>query len=70
MDELMYIDKYKILKPKAEHTSVYVFHNKKYGTNLFVNALGADGAYQAFDECEFTNRSEWIIMLELENQPS
>jgi hypothetical protein len=32
-------------KPKAEHTSVYVFHNKKYGTNLFVNALGADGAY-------------------------
>jgi len=32
--------------------------------------LGADGAYQAFDECEFANRSEWIIMLELENQPS
>jgi hypothetical protein len=67
MDQLMKKQKVLTFKPKAEHTSVYVFHNKKYGTNLFVNALGADGAYQAFDECEFTNRSEWIIMLELEN---
>ena len=70
MDKLMKKQKVLTFKPKAEYTSVYVFHNKKYGTNLFVNALGADGAYQAFDECEFTNRSEWIIMLELENQPS
>ena len=58
------------LKPKANYTSVYVFHNKQYGTNLFVNALSADGAYQAFDECGFTNRSQWTIMLELANQPS
>ena len=58
------------LAPKADHSSVYVFHNKKYGTNLYVNAWGADEAYQTFDDCEFTNRSEWIIMLELEQQPS
>ena len=58
------------LKPKAKHNSVYVFHNKKYNTNLFVNALGADEAYQVFDKCKFTNRSEWTIMLEIANQPS
>ena len=58
------------LAPKADHSSVYVFHNKKYGTNLYVNAWGADEAYQTFDDCEFTNRSEWTIMLELEQQPS
>ena len=40
------------LAPEAEHSSVYVFHNKKYDTNLFINAW------------------DWIIMLELENQPS
>ena len=59
-----------ILKPKANNTSVYVFHNKQYGTNLFFNALGADEAIRAFDKCKFTNRSEWTIMLELANQPS
>jgi hypothetical protein len=58
------------LAPEAEDSSVYVFHNKKYGTNLFINAFGAEGAYDKFDECEFSNRSEWIIMLELANQPS
>jgi len=58
------------LAPEAEDSSLYVFHNKKYGTNLFINAWGANEAYAKFDECEFSNRSEWIIMLELENQPS
>ena len=70
MDELMKKQKVVTLAPEAEHSSVYVFHNKKYGTNLFVNAWGADEAYKKFDECEFSNRSEWIIMLELANQPS
>jgi hypothetical protein len=58
------------IAPKAEHSCVYVFHNKKYDINLFVNAWGADEAYAKFDECEFANREEWTIMLELENQPS
>ena len=58
------------IAPKAEHSSVYVFRNKKYNTNLYIDAWGADEAYQIFDECEFANRSEWVIMLELENQPS
>ena len=40
------------LAPEAEDSSVYVFHNKKYGTNLFINAWGADEAYQKFDECK------------------
>ena len=70
MDELMKKQKVLTLAPKAEHSSVYVFRNKKYNTNLYIDAWGADEAYQIFNECEFTNRSEWTIMLELENQPS
>ena len=70
MDELMKKQKVLTLAPKAEHSSVYVFRNKKYNRNLYIDAWGADEAYQIFDECEFTNRSEWVIMLELENQPS
>jgi len=58
------------LRPDAEHQNTYVFYNKKYDINLFVNAWGADEAYQKFDECKFVEREEWIIMLELANQPS
>ena len=70
MDELMKKQKVINIRPDAEHQSTYVFYNKKYDTNLFINAWGADEAYAKFDECRFGNRSEWIIMLELANQPS
>ena len=57
------------IAPEAEHNSVYIFYNKKYNINLFLDACGADEAYQKFDECKFVEREEWIIMLELANQP-
>jgi len=57
------------IAPEAEHQCTYVFHNKKYGINLFIDAWGADEIYAKFDECRFSNREEWIIMLELANQP-
>ena len=70
MDELMKKQKVVTLVPEAEHSNVYVFHNKKYDINLFVNAWGADEAYEIFDLCGFKNKLEWRIMLELDNPPS
>ena len=69
MDELMKKQKVINIAPEAEHISVYIFYNKKYNINLFINAWGAEEAYAKFDECAFENRSEWRIMLELANQP-
>ena len=60
--------KKKQLEPEKNH--VYVFHNIRFDFNLYINAIGAEQAYHLFDACQFTNRSEWKIMLELSNQPT
>ena len=70
MDELMKKQKVVTLTPKAEHDSVYIFYNTKNKISLFVDACGADEAYDIFDSCAFENRSEWKIFLELANQPA
>ena len=60
----------KIEKYKKEESHVYVFHNIRFDFNLYINAVDAEQAYHLFDACQFTNRSEWKIMLELSNQPT
>ena len=58
------------IAPEATHDSVYIFYNTKNKISLFVDACGADEAYDIFDSCAFENRSEWKIFLELANQPA
>jgi len=58
------------IAPKADHDSVYVFYNNMFDFNMFINARGADDAMEKFDQCEFGNRSNWKIMMELSQQPS
>ena len=57
------------LAPEADHKSVYMFYNKDYDINLFVNAYGANEAQDIFNACCFEERWKWEIYLELENQP-
>ena len=49
---------------------VYIFHNSKFGMDLFMNAQTAADAMEQFDRCAFKNRNEWRISVELPNQPS
>jgi len=58
------------IAPKAEHDSVYVFHNILFNFDVFINARGADDAMEKFDQCEFGKRVNWKIMVELTQQPS
>ena len=60
--------KKKQLKPEKNH--VYVFHNIRFDFNMYVNAIDAEQACYLFDACEFTNRDQWKIMLELSEQPT
>jgi hypothetical protein len=50
--------------------NVFIFHNARFGIDLFVNAIGAKDAMQKFDDCQFETRDNWKIMMELPNQPS
>ena len=53
-----------------DENSVYMFLNKKYGLELFINADGFDDAMKIFDICSFENREEWEIYLRCGNQPT
>ena len=58
-------------KKIEEKTSrVYVFQNVKHNFNLFIDAEHADEAMDKFDLCDFSNRGEWKIFIELSVQPS
>ena len=37
------------IAPKAEHDSVYIFHNILFNFDVFINARGADDAMEKFD---------------------
>ena len=58
-----------VFAPKATKISTYIFHNTRFGIDLFVNCLGADGAKEQFDQCEFDKRGDWKIMMEIGEQP-
>ena len=58
------------IAPKAEHDSVYIFHNILFNFDVFINARGADDAMKKFDQCEFGKRANWRVMVELSEQPS
>ena len=49
---------------------VYMFHNIKNNTMLFLNAKNGDEAADVFDSCGFARRSDWRIFLELGSQPT
>ena len=58
------------IAPKAEHDSVYVFHNILFNFDVFINAENANEAYDRFDQCGMAHREQWKIMVELSEQPS
>ena len=49
---------------------VYMFHNIRHNTMLFVNAEDGEEAAAIFDSCGFARRSDWKIFLELGSQPT
>ena len=53
-----------------DQNSVYMYLNKKYGLELFINADGFDDAMKMFDICNFKNRDEWEIYLRCGSQPT
>ena len=57
-------------KRKPEAPSVYVFYNKLFDFQMFINANGAIEAQEKFDQCGFKHRSQWTIFLELGEQPT
>ena len=54
----------------ALENSVYVFHNQIFNIDLFINALNAEDAMEQFDRCQFENRNQWKILVELVQQPA
>ena len=50
--------------------SVYIFHNTVHDIFMYVNCRGADDAMQQFDLCNFKERKEWKIYLEMGDQPA
>ena len=50
--------------------TVYIFHNIKHDIFMYVNCEGAEDAMQQFDICDFKNRQEWKIYLEMGDQPA
>ena len=56
-------------KIEVKENTVYVFHNTVFNFNMFINAENAVEAYNKFDLCEMTNRGQWKIFIELEQQP-
>ena len=50
--------------------TVYMFHNIRHNTMLFVNAEDGEEAAAIFDSCGFARRSDWKIFLELGQQPT
>ena len=58
------------IAPKAEHESVYIFHNILFNFDVFINARRADDDMKKFDQCELGKRANWTVVVELAEQPS
>ena len=50
--------------------NVYIYYNLKTKIMLFVDAENLDEACEKFDLCNFPNRAEWKIFLEVGSQPA
>ena len=61
--------KTKINTDTLDNGNVYMFHNKAFNINLFVNANGAEQAMEKFDLCNFKNRDQWKVFLQCGQQP-
>ena len=44
--------------------------NQIFNIDLFINALTAEDAMEQFDRCQFENRNQWKILVELGQQPA
>ena len=62
--------KYKTKQRDAVDNAVYVFHNQVFNFDMFINAVNADEAMVKFDQCQFENRNQWKILVELGQQPA
>ena len=62
--------KYKRKQKDDCDNSVYVFHNQIFNIDLFINALTAEDAMEQFDRCQFENRNQWKILVEIGHQPN
>ena len=62
--------KYKRKQKDYCDNSVYVFHNQIFNIDLFINALTAEDAMEQFDRCQFENRNQWKILVEIGHQPN
>jgi len=60
----------KTKKHKEIETHVYMFQNIKHNINLFVDAENGNHACELFDKCDFPNRTDWKIFVELGSQPA
>jgi len=57
-------------REKEKETHVYMFTNINHDFDLYVNAENGDHACEIFDKCDFPNRKEWKIFVELGSQPA
>ena len=70
IDEIAAEPRFQDINDETKETHVYMFHNVKHNINLFVDAENGDHACELFDKCDFPNRREWKIFLELGSQPA
>jgi len=59
-----------VQEQEEKETHVYMFQNIKHNISLFVDAEDGDHACELFDKCDFPNRKEWKIFVELGSQPT
>ena len=62
--------KKKLSTSNPRNSNLFIFHNARFGIDLFVNAVGAKDAMQKFDDCQFETKDNWKIMMELPSKPS
>ena len=55
---------------EEESNRVYVFNNVMFNFSMYINAKNANEAMEKFDQCGFTHRDHWKVMMELSQQPS
>lgn len=64
------IVRFKNTNTEEDAESVYIFYNLRSKNMLFVDAFNLDEACEKFDSCDFMNRKEWKIFLEVAHQPA
>tara|TARA_R100000426_G_scaffold20304_1_gene17488 strand:- start:50 stop:244 length:195 start_codon:yes stop_codon:yes gene_type:complete len=62
--------KHKHENVEREELHVYMFQNIKHNISLFVDAKSGNHACELFDKCDFPNRTDWKIFVELGSQPT